>query len=284
MAITDDIRKTLTDATPLYAVAGAADLAAEKLQAAPALLERLRLQGPRRLAAVRDESLAVSQRVTERAQEAQSAVQARMAEVLDVLDPDVRKLRQTAQGLALNGVGRAAEYAIRARETYGDLADRGRGAVRSWRGEAAEEAQAAAEVIEPDQEVFRPAAGNRGWSEPDDRAHGTGRATAGEVDADRTDPGTRLFPDAWEPTTPGADGSAADRSAVAAEDSTPAADGEAEPSSNRAPSRPTAEATSAKRDRLERLAAEEAAAAEQKAAASEPRPSDDAKADPPHDT
>ena len=30
----------------------------------------------------------------------------------------------------------AAEYAVKARETYDELADRGRGAVQTWRGES----------------------------------------------------------------------------------------------------------------------------------------------------
>ena len=46
MAITDDIRKTLTDPTPLYSAAGTADLAAQKLKEVPALVEQLARRGP----------------------------------------------------------------------------------------------------------------------------------------------------------------------------------------------------------------------------------------------
>ena len=53
MAITDDLRKTLTDATPLYALAGTADLAAEKLGEVPALVEKVRIEAPKRFESVR---------------------------------------------------------------------------------------------------------------------------------------------------------------------------------------------------------------------------------------
>ena len=50
MAIVDDLRKTLTDPTPLYAVAGTVDLTAEKLREVPVLIEKLRAQAPERIA------------------------------------------------------------------------------------------------------------------------------------------------------------------------------------------------------------------------------------------
>lgn len=103
MALTDDLRKTLTDPTPLYVAAGTADLAAEKLRTVlPGLLERLRAQAPGRWATLRGTDLAT--------------------------------VREQAQSLAFQGVGWAAQCAIRARETYDELADRGRGAVEAWRG------------------------------------------------------------------------------------------------------------------------------------------------------
>jgi len=46
MTITDDIVKSLRNPTPLYAVAGTADLAAEKLREVPALLGKFREQAP----------------------------------------------------------------------------------------------------------------------------------------------------------------------------------------------------------------------------------------------
>lgn len=152
MAITDDLRKTLTDPTPLYAAAGTADLAAEKLKEVPALIEKLRAEAPERIAAVRapESRKAMQDRVTRQAKEAQATVQGKMNEVLGSLDTDIKKLRATAQDLALQGVGRAAEYAVKARETYDELAERGRGAVQSWRGEAAERVEDVAVAIESD--------------------------------------------------------------------------------------------------------------------------------------
>ena len=151
MAITDDLRKTLTDPTPLYAAAGTADLAAEKLKEVPALIEKLRAEAPERLAAVRAaDRKAMQERMTKQAKEAQATVQTKVNEVLGTLDTDIKKLRETAQGLALQGVGRAAEYAVKARETYDELAERGRGAVQNWRGEAAERVGDVAVAIESD--------------------------------------------------------------------------------------------------------------------------------------
>ncbi|MFE6775936.1 hypothetical protein [Streptomyces sp. NPDC057702] len=136
MASTDDLRKRITDPTPLYVVAGAADLAAEKLKEAPALFDKLLAEAPERIAAVRDtDPKAVQERVSQQAQQ----TQARVSELLSGLDTDIKKLRETAQDLTLQGVGRVAEYAVRARDTYDELAVRGRGAVRTWRGDAADE-------------------------------------------------------------------------------------------------------------------------------------------------
>lgn len=151
MAITDDLRKTLTDPTPLYAAAGTADLAAEKLKEVPALIEKLRAEAPERIAAVRTaDRKAMQERMTKQAKDAQVTVQTKLNEVLGTLDTDIKKLRESAQGLALQGVGRAAEYAVKARETYDELAERGRGAVENWRGEAAGRVEDVAVAIESD--------------------------------------------------------------------------------------------------------------------------------------
>ncbi|MBB5940108.1 hypothetical protein [Streptomyces zagrosensis] len=159
MAITEDIRKRIIDPTPLYVVAGAADLAAEKLREAPALFDKIVAEAPERIAAVRDtDPKVVQERVSQQAQE----TQAKLTELLGTLDTDIKKLRETAQDLTLQGVGRVAEYAVRARDTYDELAERGRGAVQTWRGEAAEEALDVAEAIEP-------------------RAKSTARTTAGSA-------------------------------------------------------------------------------------------------------
>ncbi|WP_165984904.1 hypothetical protein [Streptomyces sp. YIM 98790] len=103
MAFTDEIRKTITSSTPFYAVAGATDLAAEKLRTLPGRLTKLREEAPERLHAFREEELP--------------------------------KLREQAQHLADQGVGVAREYADKARATYDELAERGRTAVVEWRGQ-----------------------------------------------------------------------------------------------------------------------------------------------------
>ncbi|TSB12053.1 hypothetical protein [Streptomyces benahoarensis] len=147
MAITDDLRKTLTDPTPLYALAGTADLAAEKLGEVPVLVERIRAEAPKHIEAVRaTDPKDVQARVAQQAKEAQG----KLNDLLGSLDTDLKKLREQAQVLALQGVGRAAEYAVRARETYDGLAERGRDAVQGWRGDAADHVEELAVVIEPD--------------------------------------------------------------------------------------------------------------------------------------
>jgi heparin binding hemagglutinin HbhA len=150
MPISDDLRKTLTDPTPLYAAVGTADLAAEKLKEVPTLLEKLRTE---RIAAVRaTDPKAVQERMTKQAKEAQATVQGKLNEVFGTLDTDLKKFREQAQGLALQGVGKAAEYAVKARETYDEMATRGQRAVKTWRGEAAEEITEIAVAVEPSPE------------------------------------------------------------------------------------------------------------------------------------
>lgn len=123
MPITDDIRRTLTDPKPLYFAAG--------------VLDKIRAEAPERIAAVRaTDPKEVQSRLSKQAKE----TQARVSETLDGLDTDIKKLREQATSLAMQGVGFAAEYAVKAREAYDELADRGRGAVQSWRGEEQREA------------------------------------------------------------------------------------------------------------------------------------------------
>ncbi|MEV1047987.1 hypothetical protein [Streptomyces sp. NPDC049916] len=150
MAITDDLRKTLTDPTPLYFAAGTADLAVQQARKVPALIEQLRAEAPERIEAVRGtDPKVVQERVTTQAKEAQATVQAKVTEVFGSLDSaDLRKLGETAQDLALRGVGVAAEYAIKARETYEKVAEHGEQTVRTWRGETADEIVEIAAVIE----------------------------------------------------------------------------------------------------------------------------------------
>ncbi|MGC5394836.1 hypothetical protein ACPXCP_03680 [Streptomyces sp. DT20] len=153
MAITDDLRKTLTDPTPLYFAAGTADLAVQQARKVPALIEQLRAEAPERVEAVRNtDPKVVQEKVTGQAKEAQASFQARVTEVIGAFDTDLKKLGESAQDLALRSVGVAAEYAVRARETYEKVAERGEQTVRTWRGETAEEIVEIAVVVEPRKE------------------------------------------------------------------------------------------------------------------------------------
>ncbi|MBP0459351.1 hypothetical protein [Streptomyces montanisoli] len=140
MAIADDLRKTLTDPTPLYFAAGTADLVVEQVKKAPEHFEAVRNSDPR----------AVQEQAAERARGAQASVQAKVNELIGSIDRDPRKLGETAQGLALRGVGVALEYAVKARETYVRVAERGEQSVRTWRGDAAEDINDIAVAVEPD--------------------------------------------------------------------------------------------------------------------------------------
>lgn len=144
MAIADDLKKTLTDPT-LYFAAGTADLAVQQAKKVPGLFEQLRAEAPARIEAVKNTDPKV---VQEKAKEAQEAVTAKVSEVLGAIDP--KKLGETAQDLALRGVGVAAEYAVRAKETYDKVAEHGEQAVRAWRGELVEEIVDIAEAVEPE--------------------------------------------------------------------------------------------------------------------------------------
>ncbi|GAA2924476.1 hypothetical protein GCM10020221_20560 [Streptomyces thioluteus] len=136
MAITQDIRKAATDTA--YAAAGAADLAAEKLgqvvAEAPARFEQLR----------RTDTKALGDRVSKGAKEAQDRVTAKVGEIVGTLDGDFKKLGQTVQDLALQGVGQAVGLAAKGGEAFDKLAERGREAVKTWNGE--QPAKEAAEI------------------------------------------------------------------------------------------------------------------------------------------
>ncbi|MFI2619949.1 hypothetical protein [Streptomyces sp. NPDC018584] len=153
MAITDDLRKTLTNTTPAYFVAGSADLALQQAKKVPGIVEQLIAEAPSRFEAVRNtDPKAVQDKAAARAKEAQETLQAKVTEVLGSLDTDLKKLGETAQDLALRGVGVAAELAVKAREKYDEVAEHGEQAVKTWRGEAAEEILDLAEAVEPDAE------------------------------------------------------------------------------------------------------------------------------------
>ncbi|WP_225848047.1 hypothetical protein [Streptomyces sp. HPF1205] len=151
MTITDDIRKSFRDPTPLYAVAGAADLAAEKLREVPPLIGRIREQAPERIEKLRaTDPKVVQERVTAQAKDAQTRINQTWHD-LDLKElRDLRKIGESVQNAALQGVGRAAGAAVALRETYDDLAVRGKGAVANWRGQAADEVVEIAAAVEPD--------------------------------------------------------------------------------------------------------------------------------------
>ncbi|AZM54026.1 hypothetical protein DMA15_16815 [Streptomyces sp. WAC 01529] len=151
MAITDDLRKTLTNTTPAYFVAGSADLAFQQAKKVPGIVEQLIAEAPSRFEAVRNtDPKDVQDKAAARAKEAQETIQAKVTEVLGTIDTDLKKLGETAQDLALRGVGVAAELAVKAREKYDEVAEHGEQAVKAWRGEAAEEILDLAETVEPD--------------------------------------------------------------------------------------------------------------------------------------
>ncbi|MDK1476213.1 hypothetical protein QNO07_22795 [Streptomyces sp. 549] len=110
-----DFRKTLTDPTPLYFAAG--------------VIEKVRTEAPERIAKVRQtDPKAVQERV-----------QGRFQDVLTTLDSDLKKVREQAQHFALQGVGFAAEAAVKAKEGYDTLAEQGKSAVETWRAKSVSE-------------------------------------------------------------------------------------------------------------------------------------------------
>jgi len=154
MPITENVRKALADPTPLYAVAGTVDLAAEKLREVQPLIEKVREQAPERLEKIRTtDPKTVQESVAKQAKD----VQAKLTEAFGGAEADLKKLRDTAQEFALQQVGRAAEYAVKAGEKYNGLVDRGRGAVKTWRGEASEEVAEISIAIKPTEEAPREA-------------------------------------------------------------------------------------------------------------------------------
>ncbi|WP_030334089.1 hypothetical protein [Streptomyces sp. NRRL B-1381] len=219
MAITDDLRKTLTDPTPLYFAAGTADLAVQQALKIPALIEQLRAEAPERIDAVRNtDPKVVQEKVTTQAKEAQATVQAKVTEVFGSFDSaDLKKLGETAQDLALRSVGVAAEYAIKARETYEKVAEHGEQTVRTWRGETADEIVEIAAVVEADpksEPKASPKAASTGVT-------GTAPAAGGTVKPAAAKPSTPAKPAAAKPAAtkaaPGAPAKAAGAKAAPAQ-------------------------------------------------------------------
>ncbi|MFE9427122.1 hypothetical protein ACFYNO_29615 [Kitasatospora sp. NPDC006697] len=116
--IRNEIRKTLSDPTPLYALAGVGDLAYRKLREVPGRVEAM--TADRR--ATQDAAVA-------RLHEAQGKLaeaQAKVAGSISTLPADLKVLQEKAQVFALQGAGRAAGLAVRAKEVYDELAERGK--------------------------------------------------------------------------------------------------------------------------------------------------------------
>ncbi|MFJ8312223.1 MULTISPECIES: hypothetical protein [unclassified Streptomyces] len=178
MAITDDLRKTLTDPTPLYFLAGTADLAGQQAKKVPALIEKIQAEAPERIEAVRrTDPKAVQEKAAARVKVVQTAVTTRANEFLGALDGDLKKLGENAQDLALRGVGVLAEYAVKAREGYDNVAEHGQDVVKQWRGEAAEEIAELGEVVGPRDEPGKD-------STSDDSAKADAQAGSGADGAD----------------------------------------------------------------------------------------------------
>jgi len=133
MNVTDEIRKTLSDPKPLYALAGAGDLAASKLKDAP---ERLR-DAPTLLAEAGATLTTIANKIAAEAPE-------RIAKLTTTVQgaagkgarPDREALRGAAQTVALQQVGRLLEAAGKAVETYDELVERGKVVVSRYSGGA----------------------------------------------------------------------------------------------------------------------------------------------------
>ncbi|MGF1430956.1 hypothetical protein [Kitasatospora sp. LaBMicrA B282] len=119
--IRNEIRRTLSDPTPLYALAGVGELAYRKLREVPGQLEAL--AGDRK---------AAQQAATARLHEAQVRLheaQTKLVGTVSTLPTDLKALPDRAQSFALQQVGRAAGFAVKAKETYDELAERGKDVV-----------------------------------------------------------------------------------------------------------------------------------------------------------
>ncbi len=129
---TEELRKTLSDPTPLFALAGAGDLAYEKLREVPGRVE-----------AMTADRKGTQEKAAARLQEAQAKLveaQAKVTGSVTALPTDLKSLQEKAQSFALQQVGRAVELAVKAKEVYDELAERGKVVVEKGRpGEAGAE-------------------------------------------------------------------------------------------------------------------------------------------------
>lgn len=141
MPITDEIKKTLSDPTPLYALAGAGDLAYEKLRGVPGRVEAL--------ATDRRGAQEMASAGLQEAQSLLTGAQAKVTETVTTLPADFKALQERAQGFALQQVARAVELAVKAKETYDELAERGKVVVDKARPGAADGVESAELTAEP---------------------------------------------------------------------------------------------------------------------------------------
>jgi hypothetical protein len=131
MNASDEIRKTLSDPKPLYALVGAGDLAAEKLKDAP---ERLR-DAPTLLAEASATLTTIANKIASEAPERFAKLSSTVQDATGkAARPDTQALRGAAQTVALQQVGRLLEAAGKAVETYDELAERGKVIVDRYTG------------------------------------------------------------------------------------------------------------------------------------------------------
>jgi hypothetical protein len=131
MNASDEIRKTLSDPKPLYALVGAGDLAAEKLKDAP---ERLR-DAPTLLAEASATLTTIANKIATEAPERIAKLTTTVQDATGKAGrPDTQALRGAAQTVALQQVGRLLEAAGKAVETYDELAERGKVIVDRYTG------------------------------------------------------------------------------------------------------------------------------------------------------
>jgi len=137
MNVTDEIRKTLSDPKPLYALAGAGDLAAEKLKDAPARLSEaptLLAEAGATLTTIANK-IAAAPQWRERVEDSVAKLTTTVQGVAGKAGrPDREALRGAAQTVALQQVGRLLEAAGKAVETYDELAERGKVVVGRYSG------------------------------------------------------------------------------------------------------------------------------------------------------
>ena len=131
MNMNDEIRRTLSDPKPLYALAGAGDLAAEKLKDAP---ERLR-DAPSLLAEAGATLTTIANKIATEGPERIAKLSTTVQDAAGkAARPDTQALRDAAQTVALQQVGRLLEAAGKAVETYDELAERGKVVVARYSG------------------------------------------------------------------------------------------------------------------------------------------------------